>query len=296
MSGPGPDGFAVIAKEAGWTSHDVVAKARGVIGTRKIGHSGTLDPPATGLLILGVGRGTRLLRFVTALPKTYVTTVEFGVATTTLDAEGDVTATADMGGVDRAAVTAAAQRFVGDIEQIPPMVSAVKIGGRRLHEIAREGGEVERPPRPVTIHRLDVGDVTGHGEHGPVVSLTVRCSSGTYIRTLAADIGEALGGVAHVRTLARTEVGSFTLADAHPVESPTLVSLATGVRDLPTHVVHDPADVAAIGHGKRLAVPEVDPPMIDGAEVALLDGEGTLLAVCSVRGSVLAPEVVIPPA
>jgi tRNA pseudouridine55 synthase len=175
------------------------------------------------------------------------------------------------------------------------MVSAVKIGGRRLHEIARDGGEVERQPRPVTIHRLDVGEVTGSGEHGPVVSLTVRCSSGTYIRTLAADIGEALGGVAHVRTLARTEIGSFTLADARPVESPMLVSLATGVRDLLAHVVVDPADVVAIGHGKKLAVPDVNPPMVDGAEVALLDQHGVLLAVCSVRGSLLAPEVVIPP-
>src|SRR3954470_12722099 len=134
-----PDGLVVVDKPAGWTSHDVVAKARGILQTRKIGHSGTLDPDATGVLLLGVGRVTRLLRFLTALPKRYTGEVVLGVETSTLDSAGDVIATHDMAGVTLDDVRAAAEAFVGDIEQVPPMVSAVKVGGRRLHELAREG-------------------------------------------------------------------------------------------------------------------------------------------------------------
>ncbi|HAZ35221.1 MAG TPA: tRNA pseudouridine(55) synthase TruB, partial [Acidimicrobiaceae bacterium] len=156
-AGPaGPDGIAVIDKEAGWTSHDVVAKARGVLGTRKVGHSGTLDPDATGVLVLGVGRATRLLRFLTLLPKGYVGRVVLGSETTTLDASGEVTAVHDMSAVTVDQVVQAASLFVGDIEQVPPMVSAVRVDGRRLYEIAREGGEVERRPRPVSVARFDI--------------------------------------------------------------------------------------------------------------------------------------------
>jgi tRNA pseudouridine55 synthase len=147
----GPHGVAVVDKEAGWTSHDVVAKARGILRTRKIGHAGTLDPDATGVLVLGVGDATRLLRFCTAMGKSYVGEIVLGVATTTLDAAGDVVAEVDMGDVTPEQVALAATRFVGDIEQVPPMVSAVKVGGRRLHELAREGVEVERAARPVTV-------------------------------------------------------------------------------------------------------------------------------------------------
>ncbi|MFT4990502.1 MAG: tRNA pseudouridine55 synthase, partial [Acidimicrobiales bacterium] len=147
----GPSGFVVVDKETEWTSHDVVAKARGVFNTRKIGHSGTLDPGATGVLVLGVGRGTRLLRFVTALEKTYVAEAVLGVETDSLDADGEVTVRHDMSGVTIDDVRRVATRFVGDIEQIPPMVSAIKIDGKRLHELAREGKTVERKPRPVTV-------------------------------------------------------------------------------------------------------------------------------------------------
>ena len=144
----GPTGFAVVDKEAGWTSHDVVAKARGVFGTRKVGHSGTLDPAATGVLVLGVGRGTRLLRFITELEKTYVAEAVLGVETDSLDADGEVTATHDMASVTIEDVQRVAQQFVGDIEQIPPMVSAIKVDGKRLHELAREGKTVERQAAP----------------------------------------------------------------------------------------------------------------------------------------------------
>ena len=279
---PAPEGLAVIDKEAGWTSHDVVAKSRGVLGTRKIGHSGTLDPDATGVLVLGVGRATRLLRFLTALGKEYTGQVVLGASTSTLDSSGDVTATFDMVAVTPAEVADAATRFVGDIEQIPPMVSAVKVGGRRLHEIAREGGEVERAPRPVTVHRFDV---TPADEPG-VYDVVVTCSSGTYVRTLAADLGEALGGGAHLRKLRRTAVGSFPLAEAHPLESPVLLPMAAAFRDLPAVVVDEatavdisygrPMDAEALGLGS--AGLDVDGPW------PVLGPDGSLLAVYGPHG------------
>src|SRR5262245_47606720 len=147
-------GFAVVDKPAGFTSHDVVAKARRQLGTKRIGHSGTLDPDATGVLLLGIGRATRLLRFTGDLPKTYVGEVVLGVETSTLDAAGEVTATYDMRGVTLDEMRAAAAGFIGDIEQVPPMVSAIQVDGRRLHELARQGVEVARAPRPVNVHRL----------------------------------------------------------------------------------------------------------------------------------------------
>ena len=213
----GPDGLIVVDKEAGWTSHDVVAKSRGLLGTRKVGHAGTLDPDATGVLLLGVGKATKLLRFLSPLGKAYVGEVVLGTETSTLDAAGDVTATHDMGGVTLTDVRSAAAAFVGDIEQIPPMVSAVKIDGKRLYELARQGIEVERAPRPVTIRSLEV--LPGPDDEGGVFTVVVSCSSGTYIRTLAADIGTALGGGAHLRNLRRTSVGPFTLDDAVPLQS-----------------------------------------------------------------------------
>ena len=286
----GPDGFAIVDKEAGWTSHDVVAKARGILGTRKVGHSGTLDPPATGVLILGVGRGTRLLRFITELPKTYVATFRLGVETTTLDAEGDVTATHDMAGVDLDAVQRVAADFVGPIEQIPPMVSAVKVDGKRLHELAREGKEVERKPRPVTIHSLEI-DPT---EQPDVFQMTVTCSSGTYVRTLAADIGTALGGGAHVVTLRRTAIGGFDESSARPLEQVTLMSLADGLVDRERLIV-DGDIVTAVRIGKVLER-DVLGATGDGPW-AVVDPEGALLAVYEAhKGSTVKPAVVVAPA
>jgi len=243
-----PEGIAVIDKEAGWTSHDVVARSRGIIGTRKVGHSGTLDPDATGVLVLGVGRATRLLRFLTALGKEYTGQVVLGTETSTLDASGEVTATHDMAGVSLDDVVAAAADLTGDIEQVPPMVSAVRVGGRRLHEIAREGGEVERQPRPVTVHHFDVVQADELG----VYDVSVACSSGTYVRTLAADLGSALGGGAHLRNLRRTAVGSFTLAESHPLEAPVLLPVASALRDL-SGVAVDEAVAVDVSHGKPLA-------------------------------------------
>ena len=272
----GPDGIAVIDKAAEWTSHDVVAKARGVLGTRKVGHSGTLDPDATGVLVLGVGRATRLLRFLTLLPKQYVGQVVLGSETTTLDASGEVTAVHDMSAVTPGHVALAARRFVGNIEQVPPMFSAVKVDGRRLYEIAREGGEVERRARPVSVARFDV---TPADELG-VFDAVVECSSGTYVRTLAADLGVALGGGAHLRNLRRTAVGSFTLVDAHPVEAPVLLTLSEALRDL-SGVQVDEATAADISFGRPLALYRLglDADVGGDGPWPVHGPDGTLLAV-----------------
>ena len=204
----------MVDKAAGWTSHDVVAKSRGLLGTRKVGHAGTLDPDATGVLVLGVGRATRLLRYCQLLGKSYEAEIRFGEATSTLDAAGDVTATAEMS-VTPEEVAAATEAFVGDILQVPPMVSALKVDGQRLHQLARAGIEVERQPRPVTVTRFETSPTGDPLTYRALVD----CSSGTYVRSLAADLGVALGGFAHLRTLRRTAVGGFTLEGAVPLEA-----------------------------------------------------------------------------
>ena len=271
----GPDGLALVDKAAGWTSHDVVAKARGVLGTRKVGHSGTLDPDATGLLLLGVGRVTRLLRFLGLGAKRYTGVVVLGTATSTLDASGEVTGTWDMAGVGGDAVREAAADLTGDILQVPPMVSAVHVDGKRLHELAREGVEVEREPRPVTVHELVV-----HGEVAPGQwAIEVACSAGTYVRTLAADLGSALGGGAHLRDLRRTAIGSFRVEDAVPVEALTVEHLrppAAAMGDLEA-VVATEEQAAQVAHGRKLAV--ADLPVQGPGPWAVLDGGGSLLAV-----------------
>ena len=211
------NGLVVVDKEAGWTSHDVVARCRRIFGQKRVGHAGTLDPDATGVLLVGLGRATRLMRFLTALPKTYEAEVVLGTATSTLDASGEVTGT-------------------WDIEQVPPMVSAVKVDGRRLHALAREGIEVERSARPVTVYRYDVSPGMTPG----VFRIEVVCSSGTYVRVLAADLGEALGGGAHLRNLRRTRIGSFTTEDARLVDELTpavVLTPAQAMRDLDQVVV-----------------------------------------------------------
>ena len=281
-----PDGFAVVDKEAGWTSHDVVARARKLLGERRVGHAGTLDPDATGVLLLGVGRATRLLQFLTALPKTYTGEVVLGTETSTLDASGETTAVHDMH-VDLPQVRAAASTLTGPIMQVPPMVSALKVGGKRLHELAREGIEVERAPRPVTVHRFDVDSTPD-----PLVyRVEVECSSGTYVRSLAADLGHALGGGAHLRALRRTRVGSFTDTEATPVDALVLQPAAVALRDFPSAIV-DAELAAAVAHGKVL------PRGLVGVEGdgpwAVLDGAGGLLAVyeATAKPDVVKPAVV----
>lgn len=291
---PGPDGLVVVDKPAGWTSHDVVAKSRGLLGTRKVGHAGTLDPDATGVLLLGVGKATRLLRYLSPLGKAYVGEVVLGTETSTLDAAGEVTATHDMTSITHDQVVAAARRFVGPIEQVPPMVSAVKVGGKRLHELARQGIEVERQPRPVTIHSLEVGP--GPDQEPGVFTMAVHCSSGTYIRTLAADIGHALGGGAHLRTLRRTAVGPFTLDEAVPLESVTpdvVRPVLDAVRHLATVAVDDERALL-VRQGRVFEREELGLPTPDGPW-AVTGPAGDLLAVYeSFRGTSVKPALVIP--
>jgi len=266
-----PDGFSVVDKQAGWTSHDVVARARKVLGERRVGHAGTLDPDATGVLLLGVGRATRLLRFLTALPKTYTGEVVFGRETSTLDSSGVTTATHEMT-LAMEDVAAAAATLTGPIMQVPPMVSALKVDGRRLHELAREGIEVEREPRPVTVYRFDVESTPD-----PLVyRVEVECSSGTYVRSLAADLGHALGGGAHLRALRRTRIGSFGENEAHPVDTLVLQPAAVALRDMSSTSI-DASTAAAVAHGKVLTRGVLG---IEGdGPWAVLDETGTLLAV-----------------
>jgi tRNA pseudouridine55 synthase len=274
-SAAAPSGLLVVDKPAGWTSHDVVAKLRGVLGTRKVGHAGTLDPDATGVLLVGVGSVTRLLRWLSASSKAYEAEVVLGVETSTLDAAGEVVATHDMAGVTADAVRAAAATLTGDILQVPPMVSAIQVGGKRLHELARAGIEVEREPRPVHVGRFDV-----EATDDPLVwRIAVDCSAGTYVRSLAADLGTALGGGAHLRALRRTRSGSFSVDEAVPLADASverLLAPAEALRHLAAVTVD--GDVrTAVGHGKVLP-PEVLGATGDGPW-RVLDPDGSLLAV-----------------
>ena len=286
-AGAGPSGVAVVDKPAGWTSHDVVARTRTVLDMSRVGHSGTLDPDATGVLVLGVGRATRLLRFLTELPKSYVGEIVLGTETDTGDGSGTVTARHDMTSVAEAEVRAATRTLTGPIMQVPPMVSAVKVGGRRLYELARAGIEVQRNARPVTVHRFEVTPVAG--TEG-VWRAEVQCSSGTYVRVLAADLGRALGGGAHLRSLRRTAVGSFVETDAHPVEGPVLLPTAVAVAHLDGVSLAPGRDVD-VCHGKvldreRLGVEGNGPWAVHRAD-------GELLAVYESFGDITKPILVL---
>jgi len=209
-------GLVVVDKPGGMTSHDVVARVRRLAGTRKVGHAGTLDPMATGVLVLGVNRATRLLGHLMLTEKSYDATIRLGVSTSTDDAEGEVLATADTDGLDEAAVRGALAAFAGEIDQVPTAVSAVKVDGKRAYQRVREGELVELKSRRVTIHDLTVLEVAK-----PDVRISVRCSSGTYIRAIARDAGAALGVGGHLTALRRTAVGEFDLDRAHTLEELT---------------------------------------------------------------------------
>jgi tRNA pseudouridine55 synthase len=280
---PTTHGLAVVDKPAGVTSHDVVGMLRKQFNERQVGHAGTLDPDATGVLLVGVGKVTRLLRFLTALGKTYTGEVVLGATTSTLDAAGDVTGTFDMSAVtlDMARV-AAAEHLTGPIMQVPPMVSALRVEGKRLHELAREGIEVERRPRPVTVYSFDV---TGSDDPS-VLQIEVRCSAGTYIRSLADDLGRLLGGGAHLRNLRRTAVGSFGDDEARPPGACELIAPVEALRDYPRVVVDDGA-ADMVRHGRVLDRFTGDGPW------AVVDSTGSLLAVYESFGAAAKPAVVI---
>ncbi|ACZ22258.1 tRNA pseudouridine synthase B [Sanguibacter keddieii DSM 10542] len=228
-----PDGLVLVDKPAGWTSHDVVARTRGLAGTRKVGHAGTLDPMATGVLVLGVGRATRLLTYVVGTDKEYTATIRLGQATTTDDAEGEMLTTPGAAGVAADAVAAGIARLTGEIQQVPSSVSAIKVDGKRAYALVRSGADVALDARTVTISRFDVHavrevevTVEGDSEAGTAtttttvldVDVTVVCSSGTYIRALARDLGADLGVGGHLTALRRTRVGGYTLDAARSFE------------------------------------------------------------------------------
>ncbi len=277
-------GIAVVDKPSGVTSHDVVGMLRKRFDERQVGHGGTLDPSATGVPVVAVGKATKLLRFVEKTKKAYLGEIVLGIETNTLDADGVVTATHEMSGVTidaaRAIVT---EHLTGAIEQIPPMVSAIKIDGQRLHELARAGIEIDRPARPVTIHSFQLMPT----DEPNVFLAAVECSPGTYVRTLAADLGMLLGGGAHLRNLRRTAVGRFTIGEAKAPDECELLPVEAAVRTL------DRIDVTAelaglVANGRVL-------PAFDGeGPWALFDPDGVLVAVYEGFGDQAKPAVVVP--
>ena len=288
------DGFLLIDKGAASTSHDAVAQVRRISGVRKVGHAGTLDPMATGLLVLGIGRATRLLRFVQDAPKTYEATALFGVATESLDADGAVSSREPMA-VTVSDVEGVMGRFLGQIMQVPPMVSARKVEGRRLYELAREGKTVEREERPVLIHDLRLLEFAPSDY--PEVTFNVRCSKGTYVRTLADDIARGLGGRAHLISLRRIAIGSLSVDSAVPISAITrdnwrqlVLAPAAGLPDIPSVELAEDLK-KAVSHGVPVAGQQLGD--LKSGPLRLLDRDGRLLAVYRSEGARASAEVVL---
>jgi tRNA pseudouridine55 synthase len=285
------DGVLVIDKPSGMTSHDVVDEIRRRFKTKKVGHAGTLDPEATGVLLVGLGRATRFLSYAQDAPKRYAAGARFGITTTTQDAWGETVSERSCS-FTRDDLLVALEKLTGGIEQVPPMVSAVKVGGRRLHESARRGEEVDRPARPVTVYELTLTSFTA-GER-PEAELDVLCSSGTFVRTLIHDAGELLGCGAHMTKLRRTETGGFTIGDATPladIGAAALKPLADVVRVLPAIDV-SADDAAAVGYGRKLPATRA-PDAAEGSTMALVC-DGHLIAVYRRVGDELAADRVVP--
>jgi tRNA pseudouridine55 synthase len=278
-----PEGLLLVDKPGGITSHDVVDLVRRRLGTRKVGHAGTLDPMATGLLLVGVGRATRLLRFLSGLPKAYEGTGCLGVETDTLDAEGKVVRTATVA-VTRADLERAMRGFLGETEQRPPAYSAVKVGGRVLHRAARAGRSIEAPSRVVHIDAFDLLELQG-GDF----DFRVSCSSGTYVRVLVADVGTALGCGAHLTRLVRTGVGPFSLSDARPIDDlGTPLPIEAAVRHLPSITLGED-EARAASNGRPLGPAGLEGPY------AVLGPDGSLVAVYRDDVARAVPEMVLAP-
>jgi tRNA pseudouridine55 synthase len=275
------DGLVVVDKPSGLTSHDVVARVRRLAGTRRVGHAGTLDPMATGVLVLGVNRATRLLGHLTLTEKGYDATIRLGAATVTDDAEGEVVATADASGVTDEQVATGVAALTGDQQQVPSAVSAVKIDGKRAYKRVREGEDVVLPPRLVTVR---VFDVLATRRDGPLVDVDVHveCSSGTYVRALARDLGSALGVGGHLTALRRTRVGPYGLDVARTLdalaEELVVLPIAAAAREaFPARDV-DAAEADVVSHGGPL------PATGTGGPVAVFGPDGTFLALLEDRG------------
>lgn len=289
---PVTDGLIVVDKAGGMTSHDVVARVRRIAGTRKVGHGGTLDPMATGVLVLGVGKATRLLTYVVGTAKVYRGVIRLGQDTVTDDAEGDVTTTTPAGHVTDEQIRAGLAAMTGEVDQVPSAVSAIKVNGVRSYHRVRQGEQVELPARRVTISRIDVSEIT-RTEDVIDVAVEVACSSGTYIRAIARDLGAALGVGGHLIALRRTAVGGFTLAEAYTLEQlaeladPVALPLAQALgRAMPVRAVD--ADAAKIvSHGGPL------PAVGQAGPYGVVGPDGAALAVMSEHNGRAKAEIVL---
>lgn len=290
-------GFLLVDKPSGWTSHDVVAKVRSLLEIKKVGHAGTLDPMATGLVVVGLGRATRLLRFVQSAPKEYVARAVLGVATDSLDADGAVLERAPME-VTQAEIESAMVRFTGTIAQVPPMVSARKVGGRKLYELARAGIEIEREAREVQIFNLELVDFAP--SNYPEVVFRTVCSTGTYVRTLGDDLARSLGGRAHLSALRRIRNGSLHVDDALGIDDIEAAVAAgstdglvlaprAGLPDIPEVIVGE--DVLT-GVRNGLSFPASVLGASDGV-LRVVDQAGMLAAIYRVGDGKAKPEVVL---
>jgi tRNA pseudouridine55 synthase len=298
MSTAAGSGLVIVDKPAGWTSHDVVAKMRRLAGTRRVGHAGTLDPMATGVLVVGVEKATRLLGHLALTEKAYDATFRLGQSTNTDDAEGEITATTSAGGLTDHALRTAIATLTGQIQQIPPQVSAIKVAGERAYKRARAGENVDLAARPVTVYDFAVrevrrpSDVPGHKAVGDVIDVdaSITCSSGTYIRALARDLGAALGVGGHLTALRRTRVGPYDLAKARTIEQLT-TELDTGKLEMlplaeAVAAAFPRREVAAdeaykVAHGGRLAAIGLGP-----GPVGVFGPDGTVLALVEEHGPV----------
>ena len=283
---PAPNGIVLVDKPGGITSHDVVARARRALNTRKIGHAGTLDPMATGLLILGVGAATRLLTYIVGLDKTYEATIRLGISTDSDDADGTVTARADaaaLAAVTADGITAGIAALTGDIEQVPSTVSAIKVGGKRAYDLARAGEEVALKARSVTIGRFEL-TATRTGPDGIDLDVVVDCSSGTYIRALARDLGAGLGVGGHLTALRRTRIGPFDVAAAATEIAPdaTLLAPAVVAADVLGAFPVTADEARDLRHGKRLAGAAA---RLETPTPAAIDPDGVLVGIVERRGS-----------
>ncbi len=288
----GADGLLVVDKPSGMTSHDVVARVRRVLDTRKVGHAGTLDPMATGVLVIGVGRATRLLGYVAGADKDYLATIRLGQATFTDDAEGDVVATASAASVSGDALQLAVGRLTGALQQVPSTVSAVKVDGRRAYRRARDGEVLELQPRAVVVSRFEVLQTSRPTPELLDVDVAVTCSSGTYVRALARDLGVALGVGGHLTRLRRTRVGGFDQSTAHDLATLTGVDDLTDL-DAAVSATFPRLDVSteqadAVRHGRPLPVP-ADVAMVaaDRWPAGVFDPDGHVVALVEAREQML---------
>src|SRR4051794_1506100 len=282
----GPDGLVVVDKPAGWTSHDVVARVRRLAGTRRVGHAGTLDPMATGVLVVGLGRATRLLGHLAAHDKDYDATIRLGAATTTDDAEGEVLSAADASEVGDGAIRVAMAALTGDIEQVPSAVSAVKVDGVRAYTKVRAGEAVELQPRSIQVSRFEL-----RARRGDELDVGVTCSTGTYVRALARDLGRALGVGGHLTALRRTRVGRFGLDGARTLDELTetfsLIALEDAVSGAFPRWDVDGETARRLTMGQRLP-----PSQLPAGPVGAFAPDGSVVALVEERDGAVRPTVV----